>query len=790
MKLKNLIAVFCLLITSLTFAQEYNVRGFIYDKEDGEPLPYISVRVQPVGSEDNSTIKGGLTDIDGFYSIPKLNAGEYTLRIVTDEYKAVERNITLEGKTTILNLSFDLDKLDEVKDIDGVTVTAASKESKTEIQMSVLKLDQKGLERIPSMGGENDIVAAFGVTPGVVTTGDQGGQIYVRGGTPIQNKILLDGMTIYNPFHSIGFFSVFETELVKSADIYTGGFGSEFGGRISSIMDITYRDGSLKKFSGKVSASPFMAKAVLEGPLFRPKDTLSRGGGSYIFSVKKSILEQTSRTLYPYVNDGLGLPFEFTDVYGKLTFKGGEGSKVSVFGFNNRDAVNYPNIASLGWQSSGGGLNFLLVPNSSPIFIKGHLNASNYAIDFVESDGEAPRSSSIFGFDLGFDFTYFLGNQSEVNYGLNVGGFNTNFVTYNELDREIRAENFSTEIGAYLNYRIVKGLWVIQPGIRVQAYASLSAVVPEPRLGIKYNVNENFRIKVSGGRYSQNFTSASSDKDVVTLFYGFLSAPTNTQSQFTQANGKEKDVRNGIQKAWHGIAGFEYDLSKRWSLNVEGYYKYFDQLSNINSNKLYEETAENSIELANIDDVFKKDFVIESGYAMGADLLLKYTTERIFIWGVYSIGKVQRWDGFQYYTPVFDRRHNINLVGTYLFGEDKDLELSLRWNLGTGLPFTETTGYYQGESFDDGLTTDYTTSNSDDLNILYGELNGGRLPTYHRFDITIKKRFEFKNKSLLEVTGGVTNIYNRENIFYVNRVTNEKVYQLPVLPSIGISYKF
>lgn len=790
MKFKNLVALFCVFIASLSIAQDYNVRGFVYDKDDGEPIPYISVRVQPVGSEDNSTIKGAITDIDGFYSIPKLTKGKYTLRVVADEYKKFEKEIALEGKTKILNLSFDLNKLDEVKKIDGVVVTAESKEKKTEIQMSVLKLDQKGLERIPSMGGENDIVAAFGVTPGVVSTGDQGGQIYVRGGTPIQNKILLDGMTIYNPFHSIGFFSVFETELVKSADIYTGGFGSEFGGRISSIMDITYRDGSLKKFGGKVSASPFMAKAVLEGPLFKPKDTLSRGGGSYIFSVKQSILEQTSRTLYPYVNDSLGLPFKFTDVYGKVTFKGGEGSKVSIFGFNNRDEVNYPNIASLGWQSSGGGLNFLLVPNASPIFIKGHLNASNYAIEFVESDGEAPRSSSIFGFDLGFDFTYFLGNQSEVNYGINIGGFNTNFTTFNELDREIKAENFSTEIGAYLNYRIVRGLWVIQPGIRVQAYASLNAVVPEPRLGVKYNVNENFRIKLSGGRYSQNFTAASSDKDVVTLFYGFLSAPTNTQSSFTKANGKEKDINNGLQTAWHGIGGFELDITKRLSLNVEGYYKYFDQLSNINGNKIYDETAENSIELANIDDVFKKDFIIESGIAWGVDFLLKYSTERMYLWGVYSLGKVQRWDGFDYYTPVFDRRHNLNLVGTYLFGEKKDLELSVRWNLGSGLPFTQTSGYYQGEAFADGLTTDYTTSNSNEFNILYGELNAGRLPIYHRFDITVKKRFEFKNKSLMEITFGVTNVYNRENIFYVNRVTNEKVYQLPILPSLGLSYKF
>ena len=136
----------------------------------------------------------------------------------------------------------------------------------TEIEISKLKLDQKGLERIPSYGAENDIVGAFSVTPGVITTGDQGGQLYVRGGTPIQNKVLLDGMTIYNPFHSIGYFSIFETELVKNVDIYTGGFESKYGGRISSVMDITYRDGNRKEFGYQT----FYIGRQLNGPDSRP----------------------------------------------------------------------------------------------------------------------------------------------------------------------------------------------------------------------------------------------------------------------------------------------------------------------------------------------------------------------------------------------------------------------------------------------------------------------------------------------------------------------------------------
>ena len=215
-------------------------------------------------------------------------------------YVTLEKKVTISKTGEILDLKFDLIKSDDVKEISEVNVSAESKRKKNEISMSQIKLDKKGLERIPSVGAENDVVGAFSVTPGVVTTGDQGGQLYVRGGTPIQNKILLDGMTIYTPFHSIGFFSIFETELVKNVDIYTGGFDAKYGGRISSIMDISYRDGNKKELDGKISVSPFLAKLVLEGPFVKGKDG-KPSNNSYVFSAKHSLLDYTSKGLYPKI---------------------------------------------------------------------------------------------------------------------------------------------------------------------------------------------------------------------------------------------------------------------------------------------------------------------------------------------------------------------------------------------------------------------------------------------------------------------------------------------------------
>lgn len=774
-----LILTFC--TVNIANAQDYTIRGFMTDKSNGEPIGFEKVRI--LRDTDSSFVTGALTDGNGFYSIPKIEKGNYIVKAERYGFILFTKSISVKEGKGIVDVNIEFEKVPNIKEIKEVNITADAKQKRTEVLISQLKLNKKDLERIPSMGAENDIIGAISVTPGVVTTGDQGGQLYVRGGTPIQNKVLLDGMTIYNPFHSIGFFSIFETELVKNVDIYTGGFDAKYGGRISSVMDISYRDGNRKEFGGKISTSPFLAKVVLEGPFTKKKDG-SPSPGSYVFSAKHSLLDYTSKSLYPNINDGNGLPFNFTDLYGKVTFSSKGGSKFSAFGFHNQDSVNYT-VADLDWQASGGGMNFLLVPSSTPMIIKGHVNGSSYSTTFSEATVE-PRFSKIGGFDLGFDFTYFLRNESEMNYGLNLNGFTTSFLTYNESKREITAENFTTEIGAYYNYRLVRNRWVIQPSIRAQVYASLGTISIEPRLGAKYNATEKLRFKLSGGRFSQNFTSASSDKDVVNLFNGLLSAPTNVQTQFINQYQQEKTIKNGIQYAWHAIAGAEYDLGKNTMLNVEGYYKYFSQLSNINQNKLYEDIAQ----FSQIDDVFKKDFIIEDGVSYGVDVLIKYNKNRLFLWGVYSYGFSTRWDGFNFYNPVFDRRHNVNLVGTYLFGEKKDLELSVRWNLGSGLPFTPTAGFYQAEPLANGVTTDYTTSNPTNVSTILGTFNSQRLPYYHRLDITIKKRFNFKNEDVLEVIGSITNAYDRKNIFYVNRVTSEQIYQFPLLPSMGVSYKF
>lgn len=761
---------------SVVLAQGGTVRGAVKSNEDGNGVPFAKVVVM-------GTDKFANTDVDGLFSIPGVPPGSYTIRITASQFTEYNQEINVTADQ-ITDVNIELEK---GKTLGPVVIDFKDKDKKIDPGTSVIKIDKKDILRVPVTGGVSDIAGYFQTVPGVVTTGDQGGQVYVRGGTPIQNKILLDGMTIYNPFHSIGFFSVFETDLIKSADIYTGGFNAKFGGRISSVMDITYRDGNTKRFSGAVGISPFTSSLLLEGPISK-KDNIS-----FVLSGKASLLEQTSKTLYPYINvnengDSEGLPFNFWDLYGKVTVGGEGANKVSLFGFSFNDRVKYQAVSDLNWQSFGGGTNFIFVPSSSELFMKGRLNFSSYDIA-LEEEGIEPRTSGIFGGELAFDFTYYLPNKTKLDYGFGFNYFRTEFNTTNEANRRIELSNNTIEAGAYISYRAVSKSKkiILEPSFRVQAYSSVGQVTAEPRLSAKYNINEVFRFKMAGGYYTQNFTSTTSDQDVVNLFYGFITAPSNLPADFTKKTGDEVDIVNGLQKAWHAVGGFEVDLSKTLKMNIEGYYKFFNQMTNVNRNKIFDDVAENS----QVADEFKKDFIVENGVAWGGDIVLTYKSKNLYLWGAYSLGKVTRWDGFVEYAPVFDRRHNLNFIATYSFGKKDSWEATARWNLGSGLPFKQTTGVFEQPEIS-SIDDDYVTGNGDELTFLYEDINTGRLPTYHRLDINLKKTLTFeKNKFMkLEIVAGVTNVYSRNNIFYVNRVTNEKVFQLPVMPSLAINFKF
>ncbi|MCB0575206.1 MAG: TonB-dependent receptor, partial [Saprospiraceae bacterium] len=226
-----------------------SIRGNIFNKETAQEVGFATVRLEEANM-------GTISDVNGFFTITDVSTGQYTLVISLTGFETYRSQVEIKkGEILYQNIYVQ----ESGQNLDEIIISGKKEQARSEVQISKLSVTPKQIRSLPSAGGQADIAQYLTVLPGVIFTGDQGGQLYIRGGSPVQNRILLDGMTIYNPFHSIGFFSVFETELIRNVDVLTGGFNADYGGRISAIVDVKTREGNRKRLSGLVSASPFQA---------------------------------------------------------------------------------------------------------------------------------------------------------------------------------------------------------------------------------------------------------------------------------------------------------------------------------------------------------------------------------------------------------------------------------------------------------------------------------------------------------------------------------------------------
>lgn len=762
----SLLPLFFILFFSSAFAQDNTIKGFVHDNQTGEPLGYASIYLDGTQLHTQS-------DQNGTFILTKIPAGTFVLKVSFFSYDEIIDTVKLSRNQSI-NKRYLLKK--SAYTLDAVTVTVDRQKKESDPRVSVITVTPQDMSKMPAIGGQPDFAQYLQVLPGIVSTGDQGGQIYIRGGTPIQNMLLLDGMLVLNPFHSIGLFSVFDTDIINSADIYTGGFGAEFGGRISSVMDLKTKDGNKKRLSGKVDLNTFGAKLLLEGPFIKMKDDKSNTL-SYILSAKGSYLEQSSKAFYPYLESSL--PYNYMDLYGKIAFSAANGSKLSFFGFYFDDKVNYSELASFAWNNGGLGTRFLIVPSEVAMTIEGTIAYSHYINKLDEKvEGYDSRESEMNTYNADLTFNYFIG-KSTLNLGFEMLGYDTRY----SYGSSVNPKDYATDIGLFVKYKYnFNNRFILEPSFRLQSYISQSVSSPEPRLAIKYNINSKIRLKLAGGLYSQNYVSISSDRDVVSLFTGYMSS-VNPNKLPTRFQGEELD--NTVQKAQHAVLGVELDVIKNTTINIEGYVKNFSVLTSVNRYKMFDDNSFNS----NIPELLKKDYMWEKGIAYGGDISLKYDYKGVYIWVAYSLGWTTRDDAYVTYNPHFDRRHNLNVLASYSCGKRKSWQFDVRWNFGTGFPFTQTMAFYPAINMLGGLDTDYITSN-EELKFLLSDLNQGRLPSYHRMDISVKKTFYMGERHSLAVALSATNLYNFKNIFYVNRTTNEIIYQLPFMYNVGITWAF
>jgi len=780
-----LFIVFSLLLASNAEAQQRQIRGTVISDE-GEPLVGATVYIP-------QQKKGAYTNERGIYSFNNdLDAGEVEVLAFYFGYDTLRKKVEIPAEG-VLTLGFTLIAKEFYTNTVNITDQKQTGEiNKREVDIGITKVSTEEINLLPSLGTP-DLAQYLQVLPGVVFTGDQGGQLYIRGGTPIQNMVKMDEMIIYSPFHSIGLFSVFDTDYIRNVDVYSAAFPGQYGGRISSVIDIQTKNGNLKNFRGKANITPFTAGVLAEGPLIKGDNPGS--GLSFLLSARNNFLDRTARTFYPYINDSVGLPYNFLDIYGKLTASDGI-NFAHLFGFRHTDNVNFQFPANIGWEAVGGGAKFQLLPAGAGAIITGSLAYSDYRTQ-LEDAQNFPRSSRIGGFNGSLKVGYIFNSIDEFNFGLSFLGFSTDYVFTNSFGLRTEQEDSNTEAALFATYKKVfltekEGeepfeRAVLEPSLHIHYYNNQNAISPELRLRSKLNF-KRLSFSLGLGNYSQNLLSAQSDRDVVNIFQGYLSAPLELGNRIRD---------NNLQYSRHALLGVEAQIIPGVTTTVEGWVKDFTQLTNINRDKLFPSDP---------------DFITETGLAYGVDLIFKYVTSDLYFYANYGLARVTRTDRLdrdelREYAPVFDRRHNANLVFAYKKGrlgadedevirrrpkfKDRKWEFSLRWSLGSGFPFTQTQGFFEEQSFNtNGAQTDIH-DRTGGLGILLSEdLNGGRLPYYHRLDLSAKRRFLIGNSVLVETSFNVINAYNRQNIFYFDRVSYEAVYQLPVVPSLGLTVKF
>ena len=772
---KELIISIFLLINTPNLAQNSQIRGRVVDV-NGEPLRSAAVVIP-------SLKLGSYTNESGIFSISKVLAGEHQIMALYLGYDTAYQVVHIKDAQT-LTFKFVMEEgfltTDEVEIVSQKTGKINTKQ----LDLGRIAISNREINLLPSIGSP-DLAQFLQVLPGVVFTGDQGGQLYIRGGTPIQNMVMMDGMIIYSPFHSIGLFSVFDPDYIRSVEVYSAAFPGQYGGRISSVIDIKTRNGSFNGLKVKAHANPFMAGLLLEGPLGKSKR--QGGGSSFIFSARNNYIDQTSPNLYKYINKGQGLPYNFLDLYGKLTFSDGV-NYLNLFGFKQTDNVNFDFPANISWNASGGGANFQLLPTGAGAIISGNFAYSQYQTGLRSQSETFPRESAISGFNGGLDVSYIINSFDEFSFGVTFLGFSTDYTFTNSFGLITQSQANNTEAALYAKFKkIIKSgknssnlgfdRLVIEPSVRLHYFNDQTYVSFEPRLRAKLNF-PGISFSLATGLYAQNLMAAVSDRDVVNLFQGFLSAPASLANRVKEHN---------LQTAWHLVGGVEAEIFPNLSSSVEVWLKRFTQLSNINRLKLFPDDP---------------NFITETGQAYGADLWFKYQTPQLYIYGSYGWAKVERSDQVQTYSPVWDRRHTINLLAAFNTGKftsqggrtkfrESKWAFSGRWTMGSGFPFTQTQGYFEKLNFiEDGAQTDIFSQNGQLGLILSDELNGGRLPYYHRLDFSAKRRWLLQNAFLLELSLNAINVYNRDNIFYFDRIRFAPVYQLPFLPTVGIMIRY
>ncbi len=733
-------------------AQSARLGGFVTDEKSGQALELVNVSLE----NEQGVLRGAVTNADGLYQIPRISPGRYVLRASYIGYETYTDTVDLEpGEVSTRNIVLVADRAG----LDEVVVETERTSGAARVTAGQQTIRPREIEMIPAPDVTGDLASYLTTMPSVVTTGDRSGQFFIRGGEPSQNLVQLDGMMVYQPFHILGFYSAFPSDIINRADVYAGGYGSRFGERVSSVVDVSAREGNKRRFGGVASISPFIGTLLLEGPLVPNRI-------SFLASVRQSLVEQGAERI---VSDRL--PFDFGDAFAKIHAEVSPRSRLSATALQTHDRgtlheeIGLQEPDEIRWWNKAAGLRYLMLPRLLPVSAEFRLAYSSFGSEFGPSE-EALRSTDISNVLIALDAT-FHGARTDVDAGWSLRMINSDSELGGIFQNAEIKKAAINHLGFYVEPEFTFGALRVRPGLRMEFYAIQFDPVLEPRLRLVWERGVH-QVSGAAGLYHQEIVGLVDQRDAASVFTTWTNVPRFDPRLAENFGGK-------VPRAAHAILGYRGTPTHWLEFSVEGFFKKLDNLYVAQWTPYPHMTTQ---------------LQPATGRALGFDARVELRRSRLYGAVTYGLSstlydaqqaELPLWFGEESirYRPPHDRRHQVNaLLSLELYGFD----LSARWAFGSGLPFS------RPEGFDGFVAVNDVDIRPETLRwrrAIYGRPFNAVLPTYHRLDVSLERTFTL-NRFQFTVMGSLINAYDRRNIFYVDVFTLQRADQLPFLPSVGL----
>ncbi len=811
MKIANISII--IFFSSYLFSQGLSsISGFVRDDTSGEPISYANVFLS------NSTL-GAATNQDGYFVISNIPVGKYEINATMIGYGIFKKNIELsEGQPIRLDIRLN----EEIIQTTEVLVTAERQKFERSMESSQISLDIREINSAPAFI-EPDVFRTLQMLPGVQTTSDFSSALYVRGSTPDQNLIMLDGIAVYNPYHLGGIFSTFNTDAIKEADFHAGGFPARYGGRMGAILNVLNREGNTIKVKGSANISLISSKGLIEGPL-----PSWRGmKGSWMISGRRTYFDTVIDALKIPIGqriDGSDIYFQFPyyfydyqvkinvdiDQDHRLTYSRFYGDDIVDFSFeetleSSGTNVNVRSETGFGvkwpWGNHTNGLTWrwIIAPD---LVAKTFFSHSRYRFDFelsaqdrntytyTDSTIELFSDVTFRAFDIIKDNTIetALTWQAAQDHTV-TGGFQVKDVNFDlGLDISIATQDTSLDfslLSLVNNTREIaifaQDKWDVseklkfQFGLRSTHYNLHNNIYFDPRLSMKYHYSKDIAFKLNWGLYHQFLTTANNQDENLRLVELWLGIPKDKPASVAQ----------------HIISGLEYMSPKNIFYRLEVYHKDFDNLLTLKQENT------NTVEGAESDST-TNEFWDTKGNSHGIELLIKKSSGKLNGWVGYTYARTKYYtDPSRWHYPNFDRTHTLNIVGNIELSQD--LEFSAGLTRSSGNPYTKILGrLYEWEQ---DLYSNMVWYPYDSY--IVGEKNTERYDDYFRVDIGLTRKGGNIFGQEYDTYWQIMNVTQNLNILQYTYDTNtdpltgdqlgvrrRPVPMFPLIFSFGIKFEF